>query len=429
MERSLTSVQEALQYLFSRTTGGVRLGLERTRALLAQLGDPHLAYPCFHVAGTNGKGSTIATAAALLRSRGLRVGVYTSPHLVEFRERIVVNDTPIGEQEIVDFVREWTPEIERLEATFFEGTTAMAFAHFARVGVDVALIETGLGGRLDSSNVVDPVAAAVTSIGYDHMEYLGHTLEEIAAEKAGIFKPGRPAVIGEWDPQLRALLAEHARAAGASDVRIVADRVTIDDVVVDGAGTSFLLGTDEGTARVRTPLAGIHQSRNVALAIEMLAAAGEPWRMTLGEAVKAIPETFIPGRFHRHGKWIFDVAHNADGSRVLAGTIRSVAPPRPIWAVLCVLGDKDWRAMASQVSTVVDRIILTNAPTAPESRAWDLDEVERVLSGEEMVVEVISHFETALRRAEGAAATVLVTGSFHTVGDAMARLQLSPFSR
>src|SRR4029079_13405346 len=196
--------------LYARTTGAFKFGLERTHALLAEMGDPHLAVPALHIAGTNGKGSSVATAEAILRAKGLRCARYTSPHLVDFRERIVVAGVPIAEREVVEFVDRWMDTVERLEASFCEATTAMAFAHFARERADVALIETGLGGRLDSTNVVKPLAAGVTSIGFDHVEYLGPTLEGIAREKAGIFKLGVPAVVGEQDPAVRGWLTGFA---------------------------------------------------------------------------------------------------------------------------------------------------------------------------------------------------------------------------
>src|SRR4051812_46163132 len=202
--------QQALQYLFARTNGPFKFGLERTVALLRELGDPHRSFPSLHIAGTNGKGSSVATAEALLRAKGLAVGAYTSPHLVDFRERIVVDGQRISAEEVIEFVERWTPTVESLGATFFEATTALAFAHFARRGVDIAVIETGLGGRLDSTNVIDPIAAGVTTIDYDHTEYLGDTLEQIAGEKAGIYKQGRPAIVGEPDESLRQVLARDA---------------------------------------------------------------------------------------------------------------------------------------------------------------------------------------------------------------------------
>ena len=214
----LKALEEALDFLFARTTGGYKFGLERTEALLDALGNPHRGYPVIHVAGTNGKGSSLATAEALLLGRGLRVGKYTSPHLVDFRERIVVNREAIAGAAVLEFIERWTPLVEKLGATFFEATTAMAFDAFAKARVDVALIETGLGGRLDSTNVVNPVTAGVTTIGWDHTEYLGHSLDAIALEKAGIFKAGRPAVIGESSPELRDALRRRALEIGAIPV-------------------------------------------------------------------------------------------------------------------------------------------------------------------------------------------------------------------
>ena len=241
MDIALTGYAQSLDYLFARTTGVFKFGLERTRALLTALGDPHLAYPVLHIAGTNGKGSSVATAEALLRAKGLRVARYTSPHLVDFRERIVVDGQPILEDVVVRFIDEHSLLVERVGATFFEATTALALLHFARADIDVALVETGLGGRLDSTNVVLPRAAGVTSIGFDHMEYLGPTLAAIASEKAGIFKPGVPAVIGEPDAEVRGWLAAAAERAGASVVRIAAAEMTISEVQITGRGTRFQL--------------------------------------------------------------------------------------------------------------------------------------------------------------------------------------------
>jgi len=187
VDSGLTSYKSALDRLFARTGSTSKFGLDRTRALLALLGNPEKKFKSFHVAGTNGKGSVVATAETLLRAKGLRVGRYTSPHLVDFRERFVVDGVEISDREVEEFLIRWERDSERLDATFFEITTALAFAHFASREVDIAVIETGLGGRLDSTNVITPLVAAVTSIGIDHTEYLGNTIGEIAREKGGIF--------------------------------------------------------------------------------------------------------------------------------------------------------------------------------------------------------------------------------------------------
>lgn len=420
-----SALDSSLEFLFARTTGGFKFGLDRTVDLLKALGNPHRAYPVIHVAGTNGKGSSLATAEALLIGRGLRVGKYTSPHLVDFRERILVDRVPIDAAHVVEFVQRWTPLVENLGATFFEATTAMAFDAFARAHVDVALIETGLGGRLDSTNVVDPVSAGVTSIGWDHMEYLGHTLDAIAREKAGIFKKGRPAVIGDSSDAVRDVLLDNARQRGATPV-LVTDLVTVGDIEVGAGGTTVELTMRGERARLQTPLTGRHQAHNLAFTLALLDAAGPPYAFTLAQAAPLLSRVTLPGRFHRQGKYIFDVAHNADGARVLADTLRAVRPPHPVRALFCALKDKEWKDMLTNLSPRVDEFILTNAPTAPASRAWNLEEARSFLRYAGLKGDIVWMFDEALRRVEDAG-TVVVTGSFHTVGDAMARLHVSPF--
>jgi dihydrofolate synthase / folylpolyglutamate synthase len=426
---SLAGYRDALDYLFARTTGGFKFGLERTRALLAHLGNPERRYPSLHIAGTNGKGSSVATMTALLAAKGLRVATYTSPHLVDFRERMVVAGVPIPAEDVVEFISRHTPFVEEIGASFFEATTAMAFDYFARARADVAVIEAGLGGRLDSTNVLTPVAAGVTSIGFDHTEYLGTTLEEIAYEKAGIFKPGVPAIIGEPDPHISLLLAEHGRRATAASVRIAPQELQLHRVAVDGLGTTCEVSWRGEHALLRTPLAGRHQAANLAFALVMLDAAGPPFAVRLEHAQRYLADVRIPGRFERLDRFIFDVAHNPAGADVLAQTIRSVEPPKPITVVLCVLRDKDWREMIRTLATVAARFILTMAPTAPASRAWDLDEVLEFTRTAGVDAEAVADFDEALTRAQASDGTVIITGSFHTVGDAMTLLQVAPLAR
>ena len=265
---------DALQRLFARTGGAWRLGLERVTELLALLGQPHQRYPVFHVAGTNGKGSTVATLDALLRGAGLRVGRYTSPHLVDFAERVVVGGVPMPHAEITAWLVRWEPELTRLGATFFEATTAMALDWFAGQQVDVAIVEVGLGGRLDATNTVSPLAAAVTQIGFDHMEFLGDSLESIAGEKAGIFKAGAAAVVGEARPEIRALLTARAEAVGATPILVTGRDWQVRDIAVGAGGTSFTLVTPDDERRLTTPLIGEFQAHNAGVALAMLRGAG-----------------------------------------------------------------------------------------------------------------------------------------------------------
>jgi len=416
----------ALDYLFARTTGKSKLGLERTAALLREMGNPHERLQSLHVAGTNGKGSVCATLDTLLRAKGLRVGKYTSPHLVDFRERFLVNGRRVDEDFVVEFIERWTPSVERIGATFFEATTAMAFDLFAREGVDAAVIETGLGGRLDSTNIVHPVASGVTSIGIDHTEYLGETREEIAAEKAGIFKAGVPAIIGERDPAIRSLLASLATEREASRILDVTVDAVPDEVVVGAEGTTFTVTVGGDRGSVRTGLAGAHQASNASLALLMLNAVGARFSTSLDDARAALPSVRLPGRFQRVGPFIFDVAHNPDGASVLAATMEAVRPAGPRAAVLCVLADKDWRGAMKALSPVVDVFVLTDAPTAPASRAWDRESAASFAREQDWNAISEPDFDRALDRATEVASTVLVTGSFHTVGDAMARLNVDP---
>ena len=427
MDDLLKSYGEAIEALFARTTGGIKPGLERTEALLAELGSPQRRLNAIHVAGTNGKGSVVATCEALLRARGCRVGRYTSPHLIDFRERISVDGKPISEEEVLEFLQRWIPFAEKTGATFFEVTTALAFDWLLKQNVDVAVIETGLGGRLDSTNVLRPLAAIVTSIGLDHTDLLGRTLEAIAREKAGIFKPGIPAVIGEPAPIIRDLLTEDARQTGADPILVLDTVYAVDDIRVSGEGTSFVLGSEVESSRITTGLIGRHQARNAAIAIATLRELGSDYLPPTPEITAALSKVFLPGRFQRVGKFTFDVAHNPAGARAVAETLDDIDAPRPRTALLAVLSDKDWRGFISELSSAVDRFVFTDAPSAPRDRRWNPSDARSFADSLGLRSELEPDLDRALELAGRQSETVVVTGSFHTVGDVMSRLQVSPF--
>ena len=424
----LNRYRAAVDALFARTAGGVKPGLDRTQALLAAIGNPDRRLRALHVAGTNGKGSVCATLDALLRAKGLRVGRYTSPHLVDFRERILVDGRPISEEAVADWLSMHDALIERLGATFFEATTAMAFEYFDRERVDVAVIETGLGGRLDSTNVLQPIAAIVTSIGLDHTELLGDTIEQIASEKAGIFKRGAPALIGERDASVARDLASHARAVGATPIRIVGTDWRVENIEVRLDATAFTLADATSATRLETPLPGEHQAYNAALAIMALRTIGGAFAPADTELATGLNAVRLPGRFQRLGRMIFDVAHNPAGADVLATTIERSDVERPITVLLSVLADKDWRGMMRELARVADRFVLTTPPSAPAGRVWDLDAALEFALGQGIVAEKSPDFEGAVREARATPGITVVTGSFHTVGDAMACLQVDPLA-
>ncbi len=394
------SFEDACRFLFARQSGRIKWSLGPTEALLAVLGNPERQFASVHVGGTNGKGSTCALIGAGLAARGRRVGVYSSPHLVSVRERIMVDGVPIDEDAFAEWTEFLRPSIERHDASFFEATTAIAFADLAARGVDIAVIEVGLGGRLDATTVITPLVSVVTKLAREHTEYLGSDLASIAREKAGIAKPNVPFVTGEQDPAIRDVLVQEARRRGAAPI-----------VLVD---TSRPAGGMLG-------LAGAHQRANAWVALAALNALPAPFGPS-GDAWPArFADAYVPGRFDVRGRWIFDVAHNPDGARVLVDTLREYAPPAPRHAVVGVLGDKDYLGMITILAEQIDRFVFTTPSSAPTKRRWSLDrvasEVPRTLNA---VCE--PDFDRALELAQEGAETVLVTGSFHTVGDALARL-------
>ena len=407
------SYQQALEFLFPRTTS-IKFGLETTRALLATVGDPQDVYPTIHIGGTNGKGSVSTLVASALRAAGFRVGLYTSPHLVSFRERIQVDGVPISESAVAAWTGRLAAEIEARRGTFFEATTVIALADFAARGVDIGVVEVGLGGRLDSTNVLTPLVSGVTKIELDHMKYLGDSLEEIAREKAGIAKPGVPFVIGETRPGLLDVMrleawASARRLGGSADIRVLP--------------ADYLWRGPLG-------LQGAFQRRNAAVAHGILMALPPGYRPAPDAIASGFGAARIPGRFDRRGKWLFDVAHNPDGMLALTQAIARADLPRPIHALVSILGDKAWPDMLVRLDAAVDRGVLTVAPTAM-GRGWDLGWLDAWLREADRPPArapwtLTPDFRQAIREAEAGAGTVLVTGSFHTVGDVMAELGMEP---
>jgi dihydrofolate synthase/folylpolyglutamate synthase len=407
----MLTYHEAIEFLFPRTTT-IKFGLATTRALLKSLGNPHEVVPSIHIGGTNGKGSVSTLVAAALREAGWRVGLYTSPHLISFRERIQVNGVPISEAAVGMWTsRLMAPILER-KATFFEASTALAFADFAARGAEIAVVEVGLGGRLDSTNVVHPLVSAVTKIERDHMKYLGDSLECIASEKAGIAKPGVPFVIGETDPELVEVLRREARRAIGRINGQARDDIRVLPANYEWCGP--------------LSLAGPHQRRNAAVAHGVLSALPVPYRPNRAAMERAFGAARVPGRLDRRGRWLFDVAHNPDGMRALVKALSVMRPARPVHALVSILGDKEWPGMLVQLDQVIDRGFLTIAPTAA-GRGWDIEWLRRWLRDPTRPPAraewtLIPEFREAIARVQDGAGTMLVTGSFHTVGDVMTAL-------
>lgn len=355
--------------LFARRAHGIKPGLDTTRALLDALGHPEAGLAAVHVAGTNGKGSTCALVAQGLRALGLPVGLTTSPHLVRFHERFQINGTPIADDELarhIDTVETAALDIERktgLVPTFFECALAIAFLHFREHGVKLAVVETGMGGRLDATNVLTPLVSVITRIAMDHMQYLGDTLSAIAAEKAGILKPGRPAVVGAMPDGAFAVIAATAKRVGAPliDVR---EAVSVRRVSGDLESQRLAISTpDRDYGTLRTPLAASYQAENVANAVATLEALRDRIGLPLPDDVvrRALAEVSWPGRLQcvrRDPFVILDGAHNPDGAAALARALHDARVRKGSALFVCgFCADKD-----------VDGFFRTLAPWI--HRAW-----------------------------------------------------------
>jgi dihydrofolate synthase/folylpolyglutamate synthase len=414
--------------LFPHISHGIEWGLDRMEAFLRDTGDPHVGIPCVHVGGTNGKGSVASTVASVLNCAGHRAGLYTSPHLCSFRERFQISGDPVTEDELRALARELDPEIKRHSLTFFEATTGLAFHLFQRRGVEVSVIEVGLGGRLDATNVVTPFLTAITNVDLDHCDYLGSTLSEIALEKAGIIKGGVPLLTAEQDDRIRAVLSATCDFRGAPFVHVRSDLEGMSVDVREDHTAFDVLTAEWGRLRVHTPLLGGHQAVNGALAVALLERMPPRFRPDRGALEEGMLRVNWPGRVqveHLEGRtWVFDIAHNTAAAGALASVLGQLELQRPIVVLTAVLGDKDWREMLLPLFERADHAILTQAPSAPLARRWDPHlAMTETGSG---IAEIHTDFDDALDRARELAdsGTIVVTGSAHTVGDALRGLGL-----
>ena len=417
--------------LFPGVPNEVDWGLGRMRAALAELGDPHRRYRSLHVGGTNGKGSVASTWASVLQRDGDRTGLYTSPHLCSFRERIMVDGAPFPAPRLVETATRLRPLALDLGMPLFEACTLLALVVFAEEEVDTACVEVGLGGRLDATNVIEPEVAAITGVSLDHQEYLGGSLEEIAREKAGIIKPGVPVVTAEGRPAVLSVLEARAREAGAPFHRVDPWR-HVSNLRLGRGGTRFTLRTGAGRrVELHTPLPGAHQAANAALAVRAMELLPRP---PSTDAVRTgVAGVRWPGRgqIHRAGgrHFVFDVAHNRAAVAALVQILADLSPPRPLVVLAGILGDKDWAGMLPPLVDLADRVVFTTPPSAPPERLWRPRAVAAEVGGA-VPIEVVDDVGAAVGRAAALAGTgtVVVTGSCHTVGDALRVLGVSPFA-
>ncbi|WP_276955039.1 bifunctional folylpolyglutamate synthase/dihydrofolate synthase [Allomeiothermus silvanus] len=398
----------------------VKPGLERIRALLGALHHPEQAYRSILVGGTNGKGSTTQALSHILRSAGHTVGTYTSPHLVRFGERIVVDGAEVSDRELEALLDEVRPLAEEVEASFFEIVTAMALLHFARQKVDWAVLEVGLGGRFDATNAVEPELSLITSIGLDHTEILGPTPGHIAREKAGIMRPGKPVLTGAEGEGLEVLKA-CATQVGA-ELRVLGEDFAVRGVTPQEAGLAFALELGGESHRLHTPLLGPHQARNLALAAAAARGLGLGW-----EAIRVgLERVRHPGRLERLGENILlDGAHNPEGAWALRQALKAHFPDKPLVLVLALSKDKDAPAIAQALGDL-GPVILTRY-TSPRSRPPA--ELRAHFPGAQIVETPLPALQKALSMIPQNG-LVVVAGSLYLVGEIKRRLQgLAPEER
>ncbi len=361
--------EKAIDWLYDLQYFGVKLGLENTIALLERFDHPEKNFRAVHVAGTNGKGSTCAFISSILINAGYRVGTYTSPHLSDFGERIAINGYPMTREEITRGINHIKVKVEELadseknaHCTFFETATAMAFNHFARRKVDFAVVEVGMGGRLDSTNVLTPEVAVITNVSREHIKHLGKSIKDIASEKAGIIKKGVPTVCGSDDEKAVKVITERCDKLG-SDFLSVRKLVKTEIIKQDIYGSMFSLGTPEREVTCRTRLAGEHQISNIATAVLTVETLGDKG-VTISdeEIVTGIQETQWPARLQvvrTSPHVILDTTHNPGGARTLRVYIKQHFSKDPPVVVLGLLKDKDVKGILKELEGCSSDLIIT----------------------------------------------------------------------
>jgi len=422
----------ALDYLYSHVDYSLKraselaradFNLERMHALMALLDHPEAHYPIVHVAGTKGKGSVCALAARGLQAAGYRVGLYTSPHLLDFAERIQINGEPIAHATLAQLVEQVKPAVARIpNLTTFEITTALAFLHFARQNVNAAVIEVGLGGRLDATNVVLPRVAVITSISYDHTAVLGDTLAKIAGEKAGIIKPGVAVVSAPQKEEALEVLLEVSRRCHAPFTQV--GREVIFQMTRHSLdGQSFrLLHKGEPPLDLDIPLLGAHQVENAATAFAALMASGlevSPQAVQKGFAAVKWPARFEVAR--REPPVIFDAAHNPDSFARLRQSLDDYFPGRPVYLIFGASEDKNVPGMLAEMRPCLKRVFITRSE---HPRALDPQHLLGVAQQAGLSCELQLPVEAALARAleesEKDGSIVLSAGSMFVTAEAMA---------
>lgn len=418
----MRSYSETLKYIFNLRGGEIDLRLQRVHQALALFDHPERCYPAFHIAGTNGKGSTAAMLHRILFLHGYRTGLYTSPHVVSFTERIRVGDKEISPQEVVELAESIQRRLEEesIGLTFFEFVTVMAFLYFARREIGVAVVEVGLGGRLDATNLVSPCVSIITTISKDHEAYLGSDILAIAREKGGIIKEGIPVVGGALLPEVEGLLGEIANAKGSAHFFLGRD---FSFELKEGGHFNYQ-GLEWHLSDLSLALRGIYQRANAALVLGALEVARSSFPVSEIAIRAGLSSVFWPGRFEViavQPTVILDGAHNGEGVRALVNEIRHFQGEKKVRLLFAAMGDKDWSLMLGELSEVASEVVLTRVPMErsanPQRLAEAVPEGIRIRTIESPV-EAADYLISSARLDD----TILVAGSLYLLGEVRARL-------
>lgn len=429
---------EALDWLFNVRRFGPERTLDPTYHVLDLLGNPQEKFKTIHIGGTNGKGSTSAMTASILQAAGLKVGLYTSPHLEDFRERIKVNDQMISQEDVTRLLNEVKTHFDRMleypdpmPLRFFDIVTAICFMYFEEQGVDYGVIEVGLGGRLDATNILEPLVTVITNIGYEHVNILGPTLEDIAYEKGGIIKSDTPLVTAELKESVMAVFKSRAGELGATFINVNKETST-EKLIVSPDGQEFNLKTSKGShSNLITPLFGAHQLTNAATAVTAVEILNDP-KVTPDSIRRGLREVYWPGRLEIISKnplVVLDCAKDAEATEAVRKTIQSDFEYDKIVAVVSMSSDKNIEGMIENVAQVADHFIITKHSVTGRAAEPEvlINEIEKTGRTYEVHIDQSEAFDRALELAvEGV--MVLVIGSVFLAGDARTYLvhRLSP---
>lgn len=438
---------DTISYLYCLQKHGIKLGLDNTRKLLSLLGNPQESFKAVHIAGTNGKGSASAMIASILKTAGFKTGLFTSPHMASFTERIRVDSIEITENEVVEFTDEIQTVIEKsresgvishhselrtpdseLNPTFFEFVTAMAFLYFKRKGVHWAVIETGMGGRLDATNILMPEASVITNVSHDHKEFLGNSLKEIAGEKAGIIKEGVSVVSASQEADTTDVLNKKASEEKTriftfgKDFRAKPKKLDMRGIVFDYEGKSRL-------EDLFVPLCGMHQIENASVAVRAIELLMDKEPISYDSIREGLADTSWPGRLEllkmdENYDILIDGAHNPDASMILADSLRNYFLPyyKRIMLILGIMADKDMAGIMKPLLPIASEIIMAAPEYERAASPEKLSEIARLFGYDSMTAHSLKEaIDIAAGKAMASSQSrdlIVITGSFYTIGDA-----------